>query len=46
MKVRTNMQSGAINHNESALQVRTGVQAGGMGLPNHNESALQVRSNS
>lgn len=44
MTTRTNLRAGAIslNHNE-ALQVRTGLKAGGKRLGNHNE-ALRVRS--
>lgn len=35
--------TGTINHNQSALRVKSGVKAGGTQL-NHNQSALRVKS--
>jgi len=44
MRVRTNVKAGGIsgNHNQSLLQVKTGVKAGGS--MNHNQSLLRVKT--
>jgi len=44
MRVRTNVNGGINgNHNQSLLQVKTGVKAGGINQ-NHNQSLLRVKT--
>ena len=43
MKTKTNVNAGALNHNQAGLPIKTRVKAGLAGN-NHNQSGLRVKT--